>query len=481
MLIATLSECRVRPGLLREWRLDESPFHEAARATGEAVPASYNQEWHLKSVSKLTERGLGVPPWIGFGFELPGPLDAEAFRETLRAWVVRHDTLRSAFRMTVTGVERFSIPPATVSVRDTVVGKLSDGDDIPGRLQVRIDAAAGAFRRPSHVVETVERDDSTTVFVAMDHAHADGYSVMTAVAEWQHLYGAALAGGRPTALPPAGSYVDFGLDERAAARRIGAGHPAVGHWSRFLEGGGDRLFRFPLDLGVADGELLTHAKLDVRLLDAAETEAVEEVCHLAHGGFLAGLFAGLAAVSYDITGEPVYRTVMPVHTRSRPELLHSMGWYVGLAPVEISLGTAGSFRELVPGAHRSLGTALRSGRVPIVRIAELLGISEELERRMPEVFPFVSFIDTRVIPGVRQWPEWNARTVVRMRTRGSKVNIWVHRTHDGLWLTARYPGTESAETGIADFFDRLRGVLHCVAKTGDHTLDRSPRTTGGTP
>ncbi|GAA0394453.1 condensation domain-containing protein [Streptomyces luteireticuli] len=481
MLIATLSECRVEPGLLREWRLDEAPFDEAARRTGGAVPPSYNQEWHLRTVSRLAGRGQDVPPWIGFGFELPGPLDAGAFRETLRTWVVRHETLRSAFRVTDAGVERFTVAPAGVSVRDTVVAELSAGDDIPGRLQARIDAAAGAFRRPSHVVETVERADSTSVFVAMDHAHADGYSVMAAVAEWQQLYAAARAGGRPSALQPVGSYGDFGLAERAEAQRTGAGDPAVGRWRRFLAAGGDRVFRFPLDPGPTDGELLPHGKLDVQLLDAPGAEAVEEVCHDACGGFFAGLLAAAAIVSHRFTGEPVYRTVVPVHTRSRPELLRSMGWYIGLAPVEIGLGAADGFRELVPVAHRSLRTALRTGRVPIVRIAELLGLAEDWERRMPDVFPFVSFIDTRVIPGARQWPEWNARVLVRSRTRGSKVNIWVHRGHEGLRLTARHPETETAEASVAGFADGLRDVLHGVARTGDHIFASRPSTTGGTP
>src|SRR5688572_4882799 len=99
MLMTTLSEYRVRPGRLREWSLDDAPFREAARSVERGTPLSYNQEWHLKVVPRLAEGGAGVPQWMGFRFGLAGPLDGEAFRETVRTWVERHETLRSGFRV----------------------------------------------------------------------------------------------------------------------------------------------------------------------------------------------------------------------------------------------------------------------------------------------------------------------------------------------------------------------------------------------
>ncbi|MFK0294381.1 condensation domain-containing protein [Streptomyces sp. NPDC090442] len=476
MLITTLAEYHVAPGLLREWTLEGRPFDEAAGSAEGATPLSYNQEWHLKFLAKLAERGATIPMWMGFAFEIPGPLDVEVFRETLRVWVERHETLRSAFRAVGARTERFTVAPDRVSVNDAVLGGFAGSDGMSAWLQERIDDATGAFRWPSHVVETVERADSTTVIVALDHAHTDGLSVMTAVKEWQELY-ATVAAGRRIDHQHVGSYVDFSVAERAAADRIGADHPAVGAWERFIEAGGAKLLEFPLDLGVAEGELLPHTKLDTRLLDARAAEAVEAACHSVGGGFLAGLLAVFAVVAHEITGEPVYRTVMPLHTRSRSEWLHSMGWYIGIGPVEIETPTAHSFRDVVPLAHQSARTALRLSRVPIVRIAELLGIEEELERRMPEVFPFVSYTDTRVIPGAQRWPEWNARPVVRMKTRGNRVNTWVHRTHEGVWMTVRYPGTETADVGIAGYADHVRDVFRSVARTSDYVYGR-PNTAG---
>jgi hypothetical protein len=483
MLMTTLAEYQVRPGLVREWKLDAASFHEAAAAADGATPPtppSYNQEWHLKYVSKLAERGTAIPMWMGFAFEIPGPLKAEKFRETLRVCAERHETLRSAFRVRGGKTERFTVAPGRVRVNDEVLVDFAGGEEMCGRLQERIDDATGAFRRPSHAVITVERPDSTTVIVALDHAHTDGLSVMTAVQEWRELY-AAVAAGRTVEHQQVGSYVEFGLAERAAAERIDAGHPAVGHWGRFIAAGGERLLRFPLDLGVAEGELLPHTKLDVRLLDASEAEAVEEACHGAGGGFLAGLLSAFAIVTRQIRGDPIYRTVMPWHTRSRPEWLRSMGWYVGIGPVEIDLSGAESFRHVVRAAHRSAVQAQHMSRTPIARIAELLGIEDELERRMPEVFPFVSFTDMRAIPGTQRWSEWNARPLIRMKTRGSRVNTWIHRTHEGVWLTARYPGTKTADAGVACYANRVRDVLQSVAKTGDYVYDGRPATAGGAP
>jgi hypothetical protein len=469
MLMTTLSEYRVRPGRLREWSLDDAPFREAARSVERGAPLSCNQEWHLKFAATRTEHGGRPPEWIGFRFELAGPLDVEAFRETVRTWVERHETLRSAFRVVGATAERIAVDPAAVSVEDVVVGDFTSDDDLRVSLQQRIDDATGAFSWPSYVVETVERPDSTTVIVGMDHAHTDGLSAMIAVGEWQDLY-AAVAAGNPVEHRGFGSYVDFGVAERAAALEVDADHPAVRHWSRFIAAGGDRLLRFPLDLGVAEGEVLPHAKHEVLLLDVLEADAVEEACREVGGGFLAGLLSALAIVTHEITGESVYRTVMPSSTRTKREWLRSMGWYIGAGPIEIDLGAADSFLDVVPGAHESARTALRLSRVPIARIAELLGIERELERRMPEVFPFISFADVRVVPGIRHWPEWEAQRLVRMNTSGGKVNIWTHRTDEGLWLTARYPATATADASVAGYVDRVREVLHSVVKTGDYLL-----------
>ncbi|MEV8479463.1 condensation domain-containing protein [Streptomyces sp. NPDC051173] len=477
MLMTTLAGYHVRPGRLREWTLDAAPFEEASRTAGGATPLSYNQQLHLTFSLKLVERGLGAPAWLGFGFEIPGPLDTEVFRETVRAWAERHETLRSGFRLEGGKPERFTVGSHAVSVRDAPLGDFTSGEELRAYLQERIDGATEAFRLPSLVVETVERADSTTVVVGVDHAHADGYSVAMAVQELQDLY-AAIAAGETVVHDGIGSYVDYGVMERAAVEQVGTDHPAVVDWSRFVADSGGRLPRFPLDLGVTDGELVPHTMLDTWLVDAAEAEAVEEVCHAADGGFLAGLLTAFAIAAHQFTGARVYRTVMPMHTRSRQEWARSMGWFIGLGPVEIDLGTARTFQDAVHGAHRSTRAAMSRTRVPFLRVVELLGLEGDLERAMPEFFSFVSFTDMRVIPGARRWPEWNARTLFRL-TRGNKANIWLNRTHDGVRFTARHPDTELAGIGVACFADRVRDVLHSVAKTGDYAFADDPSITTG--
>lgn len=476
--MTTLAGYHVAPGRLREWTLDPAPFHEAARAAANATPLSYNQELHLRFSLKLEERDLGTPAWLGFGFEISGPFDAEVFRETVRAWVERHETLRSGFRLEGGRPERFTVDPRAVAVRDAPQGDFTDGEEICGYLQERVDGAAGAFQLPSFVVETVERADSTTVVVGLDHAHADGYSVAMAVQELQDLY-AAITAGETVVHEGIGGYADYSAVERATAEQVGADHPAVADWSRFVDNAGGRMPRFPLDLGVAEGERVPHTMLDTWLVDAAEAEAVEEICHAADGGFLAGLLAACAIATHQLTGARVYRTVMPMHTRSRPEWVRSMGWYIGLGPVEIGLGTAKTFQEVVPVAHRAARTAMRLTRVPFLRVMELLGLEGDVERAMPEFFPFVSFTDMRVVPGSRRWTEWNARALFRM-TRGNKANIWVNRTHDGVRCAVRHPDTELAGTNVACFVDRVRYVLHSVAKTGDYVFADPSSATGET-
>jgi hypothetical protein len=54
----------------------------------------------------------------------------------------------------------------------------------------------------------ISRGASTTVFIAMDHVAADGYSLALAVWELQATYEAVLQGAPPV-LPEAGSFLEL--------------------------------------------------------------------------------------------------------------------------------------------------------------------------------------------------------------------------------------------------------------------------------
>lgn len=462
MKITELSEYHVHPGLLREWRPHAPNPSMTSVLTRDSAPPSYNQERHLETIANLRDRGIRLPGWIGVGFEIPRTLHIEAFRVALQTWIERHETLRSGFHATGDNFHRFTLSGDMLSVTHTLLGDFAPRDNVTGYIQDRLTRITDGTRWPSYVVETVERTDSTTFIAAFDHSNVDGYSILATVQELLDLYDASL--DMRTITPShAGSYVSFARTERTAAQRVDRHHSSVVRWARFVDDCGGKLPKFPLDLGVQEGTLLPQVTMSEFLLDAPGVDAFEAACRAKRSSVLAGILAAAAISSYELRREPIYRVVTPLHTRMRPEWSNSMGWYVGAGPIEIALHEAADFREILPRAQESARSAIRIAQTPFVRIFDLLNLDL---RHTPDVFSFISFLDMRGIPGAGRWTEWNARALVG-RSYSDKANFWVNRTHEGLHITTRHPGTEIALQNVSHFIGHIQAILDAVARIGN--------------
>lgn len=463
MKITELSEYHVRPGRLREWRPHAPNSSTTSALTRDSTPPSYNQERYLKVIAKLRGRGLQLPGWIGVGFEIPHALHVEAFRGAIQMWIERHETLRSGFHQKGGKFHRFTMGHGTVSVTDTQLADFGPHDDVTGYIQDRLAQITDGTRWPSYVVETVERGESTTFIAAFDHSNVDGYSILAAIQELIDLYDASVA-MRTVTHSGVGSYVSFSREERITAQRIDRNHPSVVRWARFVEDCGGKFPRFPLDLGVDEGDLVPQVTISEFLLDVPGANAFEAACRAGRSSFLAGVLATVAISAYELQRGSVYRIVTPLHTRTKPEWANSMGWYVGAGPIEIALHGATEFREVLPRAQESARSAVRIAQTPFVRISDLLDLDLP---HTPDVFSFISFLDMRDVPGAGRWADWNARTLAA-KSYSDKANFWVNRTHQDLHITTRYPDTEVAKQNVSNFISHIRTVLRSITRTGNY-------------
>jgi hypothetical protein len=259
--------------------------------------------------------------------------------------------------------------------------------------------------------------------------------------------------------PPVGSYVDFCEVERADADRIDEDHEIVARWREFIGRCDGKLPNFPVDLGLdPDGGLPTQKLMREMLVDADAAAAFEEYCR-PFGGSLVGVLAATALIVQEIGGQPVYRTVVPFHTRAKSEWSDSVGWYVGGAPIEVPVEQTPDF----PAALKTVRDALRAtrpmARMPLARVLRLLGA--DFRPTSPDLYSIVSFLDARDIPGSARWAELNAYGLVRV-SYGDQVCAWINRLHEGLWFAARYPVTDVAYKNMRLYVDRLRDVIVSV-------------------
>ncbi|KOV70822.1 acyltransferase papA2 [Streptomyces sp. MMG1121] len=424
-------------------------------------PPAYIQESHIRTAKCVREGGLFVPTWLGTTFDLPGPVDLDVLQEALRAWTVRHETLRSGFRWAGDELRRFTLDAADVTLHREEAGDFPDAEELVRHLQDRFDTVADALRWPNLIYTAVVRADGVSVYMAFDHSNVDAYSLQRIPAEVQELYTAGLTGAEPDRGESVASYVDFCQIERADADGIDARHAVVDRWRAFIRRCDGTLPSFPLDLGVEPGGPLPRQRmLSEPLAEAAEAAAFEAYCR-PYGGSQVGLLAATALIVRELGGQSVYRTVVPFHTRVRSRWSDSVGWYVGGAPIEVAVGRTTALRDAMRTVRDELRANRPLTRMPLARVLSLLGA--DFRPTSPDLYSIVSYCDTRSMPGAERWAEQRAHGLIRV-SYGDQVCVWVNRLPEGLWLASRYPDTEVAAKNLRLYVERLRDHIAFVAR-----------------
>nr|WP_202515754.1 MULTISPECIES: condensation domain-containing protein [unclassified Streptomyces] len=432
----------------------------AAALPDDSRPPAYIQESHIRTARTVRQDGMFVPTWLGTAFDLPGPVDLDVLERALRAWTVRHETLRSGFRWAGDELRRFTLDASDVALCRRDVGDFPDADVLVRHLQDRFDTVADALRWPNLLYTAVVREDGASVYLAFDHSNVDAYSVQRIPAEIHELYAAFLAGTEPDDSTPAASYVDFCEIERAHADGIDGRHAVVDRWREFIRRCDGTLPGFPVELGVVPGGPLPPQRMLCEpLADAEEAAAFEAYCR-PYGGSLVGLLAATGLIVHELGGQPVYRTVVPFHTRVKSRWSDSVGWYVGGAPIEVPVDRLRNFPEALRAVRAELQANRSLARMPLPRVLSLL--DADFRPTSPDLYSIVSYLDTRALPGAGQWARLKAYGLLRV-SYGDQVCVWVNRLPEGLWLASRHPDTDVAAKNMRLYVERLRDRIASVA------------------
>ncbi len=202
--------------------------------------------------------------------------------------------------------------------------------------------------------------------------------------------------------------------------------------------------------------------MDEMLVDASDAAAFEAYCR-PYGGSLSGILAATALIVREGSGQQVYRTVVPFHTRAHSQWADSVGWYVGGAPIEIPVARAPDFDSALEMVRAALRENRPLSRMPIARVLQLLG--SDFRPTSPDLYSIVSFTDARGIPGAERWQDLKAYALLRV-SYGDQVCAWITRLHEGLQFAGRYPDTAIAQKNMRWYVERLRELIVSVAREG---------------
>lgn len=466
MEFTEICDYQVGPGLVTEWT--PAPAG-SARPDSDPRPPSYLQEAHFHH--KLPVRGAGMrePSWLAVGFDLPGPLEPHALRAAVLHWVDRHETLRSGFRLRGGEIERFTVGAGDVTLREQGVGEFNRSGPLVDHLREFFDRATDLLNWPAYALATVSRAESSTVCIAFDHSNVDGYSILLVPHEIRELYEQERAGStakpRPSPLPSTGSYVDFCQVERERTEST-AHTELVREWEGFLDGCGGTAPEFPLATRAPGEQPVTQGGVHRWMLDADDAAALDVHCRGAGGSAFSGALLALTRAVQERSpeGQAVQdplRTLLLLHTRSSPEWARSVGWYVSLGPLDVAPDPDDDLAAGLQRVHRAVRRAKELSAVPHPRL------QTELSRPIVPKF-VVSYMDMRPTPGSESWHDWNAQALHAQSSATDEVYLWINRSAEGIYLTCRYPGTDTADRHVRAFSERVREALRDIA-TGSPT------------
>jgi len=77
-------------------------------------------------------------------------------------------------------------------------------------------------------------------------------------------------------------------------------------------------------------------------------------------------------------------------------------------------------------------------------------------------------MDLRRTPGADQWQEWKAAILRSRSPHAEEVYLWITRSHNGIRLAARYPGTETGTTVVPRYLGHVRRIIREVTTKGSY-------------
>jgi hypothetical protein len=464
VLIASHGSWQPGRGPVTTWTASPASREIMARAEHDPMPASLQQEDHLRTAYRANATGRIVPRLIMASWDVDGWCDVAAMTDAINSHIRRHDTYHSAFDVTAETVTRRTVDAADrIEFVPTSLGFM-DQDAIRTLVQT---ATPGTLEWDCFTFGVIQKADHFTVYANIDHLHTDGTSAGLIYRDI-HLTYQALATGGSNPLPPTSGYRDFAARQRLQVEAMTLDSRPIKDWVDFARDTDGDWPSFPLELGDTPtngaGGIVT-----VELLDADATEVFNAACRAAGARFSGGVMACAALADHKLTGTETFHGFTPSDTRSGDAQSLSAGWYASLFPVSVPVGD-GDFSQMARAAQKSFDANKHLSAVPFTRVLDL-ATPEELDITLAEKpSMMVSLMDFRALADA----DSNRLGIYLDNLSHGGINTWIIRHADQTTLTVSFPETAEARQSVHHYAGVLRAAFTGVT---DYTEDWSDAVT----
>lgn len=458
--IGTIDQWEVGPGSVVSWHPSAASRAKAQEAPVSPVPPGYMQAQHIRGFSDYAAKGLDYSRLMIASYDSPGQCDVRTMTYVINAHVRRHDTYRSRFEYQGDEIVRHTMESAShIKMVPTKHGELS-----AEQFRDLIRSTPSPVEWDCFSFGIVQKADSFTFYMSLDHVHADAQFLGVALMEFHLMYVALVNGNPPLRLPESTSYLDFCVRQREYTGALTLESPEIKVWTEFADHNGGSFPTFPLPLGDSlvpcPGELVTH-----ELMNADQTSRFEQACLAGGARFIGGVFAALGVAERELSGADTYYGLTPTDTRE-PEELMTLGWFTGLVPLTVPV--TGSFADAAKAAQASFDAGREASRVPFDRVLELADWLDKPRAAFPQVnyfdigLPPLSAFLTSDLSGANIGMYFDGRL-------SNPLCFWVVRLQHQTMVTVLYPGNPVARESIETYVKAVRSVFLRVAEGRDVT------------
>jgi hypothetical protein len=470
------------PGTVVSWHPSSATLKKVHQAPVSDVPVSYQQAQHIRGyrnhVAEGTEMArLNIPAW-----DINGQCDLRAMTHVINSYVRRHDTYHSWFEFIGEDGADDIVRHTVVNPKDIKLVPTDHGEMTPTQWRDHVLSTPDPLTWDCFNFGIIQRDDHFTFYISVDHVHTDAMFMGLVLVEIHMMYLALVDGAAPLQLPPAGSYSDYCIRQQAYTAALTLDTPEVKGWVEFFQRNGGTMPRFPLPLGdfsiPCSGDMIT-----VQLLDAQQAEKFEAACMDAGARFSGGVIACAAIAENELTGTDTYNIITPTTTRSGQSEFMTTGWFTGLVPMSVPVG---SFAETARAGQQAFDSGMPMKDVPHERVLELAE-GTDLGLKTPEPgTPMLSYLDAGLPPlspaVIAQWEAMNGKVFSDSRS-AYQVGMWVNRTAKETAVTVAFPNNPIARESVIRYVEAMKSVYTRIAegREAGFVRERSEltRVTGG--
>ncbi|WP_231982175.1 condensation domain-containing protein [Mycobacterium sp. E2327] len=444
------------PGAIVCWHPSPASLNKVRQAPVSAVPASHQQARHLRNFVDHAARGVDMSRLCIGSWDMPGRCDIRVLTYVINTHLRRHDTYHSWFEFADGDrILRHTVRnPADIQCVPVKHDEMS-----PEELREHIVATPSPLEWECFRFAVIQRADHFTFCFSIDHLYIDAQFLGAIRMELYLMYTSLLAGGAPPALPAAGSYEKYCVQQHEYTSALTLDSPQVQAWVDFFEQNDGTLPECPVSLGDGSGAC---DLMFVRLMDEQQTADFEDACIAAGGRFSGGVFASAALVQYELTGAETYYGLVACDTRSSRDEFLTIGWFTGFVPITIPVGSS-SFGAAVRAAQQSFDSGKALANVPFARVLELAPWLRMPQGRVPLLF----HLDASSPPlSTIVKSEWGGSNIKIHHDGGvpARFDLRVNRYEKETHAMVFFPDNPVARESVTRYLETLKSIYLRVAE-----------------